>query len=222
MREKRVQSGGQSGGRQSVVVSPEGISPKEKNQGKKTARLQTVLYTTHNWAAVTSASLSVFLPTQHFWQGSSAWKQINGRITSARVRLHQCANVEADLNTKLDVATHAPHTLHTRHTPHALALYGVMAETVSLAKIKRTPTLKNMTHTRSDAQRRLVRCNVLPCPKRRMSCAVRSGTPSALCEKEKKKKKNLHVLTELHFVGSNFLHGSCSSSQISQCTAAMS
>lgn len=220
MREKRVQSGGRNGGRQSVVVSPEGIGQKGEEHGKKTARLQTVLYTTHNWAAVTSASLSVFLLTQHFWQGSSAWKQINRRITSARVRLHQCANVEADLNTKLDVATHAPHTPHTPATPQALALYGVMAETVSLAKIERTPTLKNMTHTRSDAQRRLVRCNVPPCPKRRMSCTVRSGTSSALCGG--KKKKNLHVLTELHFVGSNFLHGSCFSSQISKCTAAMS
>lgn len=46
MREKRVQSGGWNGGRQSVVVSPEGISPKEKNKVRK--RLDCKLFYTQH------------------------------------------------------------------------------------------------------------------------------------------------------------------------------
>lgn len=43
-----------------------------------------------------------------FWHSTPARKWINRQITSACIHLHPCANMEADLNTNLDVAAHAP------------------------------------------------------------------------------------------------------------------
>lgn len=104
MWEERVQSGGWNGGPSCRD------HPKGEEQGKKMAWLQTC-YTHH----ITGPLSLVRLDLSFFWHSTSdrapsAWEQINRPITSVRVHLHQCANVEADLNTKLDVATHALHT----------------------------------------------------------------------------------------------------------------
>lgn len=145
MWEQWVQSAGWNGG------LPCRDHPKWEVQGKKMAWLQT-FYTQH----ITGPLLLVRLDLSFFWHSTSdrapsAWEQINRRITSERVHLHQCANVEADLNTKLDVATHS---LHTRPPWHFMG-WSVKHSTCK----KRTPTIKIVMHTRLYTQHCLVSYN---------------------------------------------------------------
>lgn len=173
-----------------------------------------VLYTTHNWAAAASASLSDFLLTQHFWQSSHG----NRSIDELPQRASACIsvqNVDADLNAKLDVDTCG--SLHSA----ALALDGVMPRACHLQESSAHLRSRTWHMLILDTQCRLVRYDIPPnVPRGR--CLEQFIQKHLVCFVERKKKKNLHVLTELHFVGSNFLHGSCSSGQISKCTAAMS
>lgn len=91
MREKRVQSGGRNGGRQSVVVSPEGIGPKEKNTVRK--RLDCKLFHTQH---IIEPLLLVRLYLSFFWLGTSGRAPPHGSrsIDELPQRASACISVQ--------------------------------------------------------------------------------------------------------------------------------